>query len=105
MLVSNLTERKRIHYLKVQLIGARSNRDGLGATVKLRAANKSWTQYHDGKSGHLAQSSMPFYFGLGEIEKLDGIEVLWPSGAKQTVRSPAINTLLTIREPAEPGPR
>lgn len=101
VLVSNLTERQRIHYLKIELIGVRSNRGGLGTTVKLRAADKNWMQYHDGKSGHLAQSAMPLYFGLGDTEKLDSVEVLWPSGIRQMVKAPPIDTLIKVRESAE----
>ncbi len=62
VLISNLTERRQIHYLKIKLKGLKSNRDGLGATVKLKAGDLAWTQYHDGKSGYLGQSSMPLYF-------------------------------------------
>ena len=98
-LISNLTERKPVRFLKIQLIGVRSNRDGLGATVKLRAGNLLWMQYHDGKSGYLGQSSLPLYFGLGEAERLDTLEILWPSGVKQNVQSPPINTLLKLTEP------
>jgi hypothetical protein len=101
ILISNLSDRKPIHYLKVQLQGNRSNRDGLGATVKLHAGNKLWMQFNDGKSGYLAQSSIPLYFGLGEVEKLDSIEISWPSGIKQLIQSPKINTLLKVIEPSE----
>ena len=104
MLISNLTERKRIHYSKIQLVGVRSNRDGLGAQVTLRAANRAWTRYHDGKSGHLGQSSMPLYFGLGEADKIDSVEVLWPSGTKQTLKAPAVDSLLKITETADKAP-
>ncbi len=100
VLLSNLTERRRVDYLKVQLTGRQSNRDGLGATVKLRAGNRTWTQFHDGKSGYLGQSSMPLYFGLGEADKIEFVEVLWPSGAKQTVQAPAANRVLKVTEPA-----
>lgn len=98
MLVSNLTERKRIHYLKIELIGTRSNRQGLGATVKLHAGDRTWTQHQDGKSGHLAQSAMPLYFGLGDTETIDFVEVLWPSGVKQSVKSPSIDRTLKITQ-------
>ena len=101
VLISNLTERKRIHWLSIKLIGVKSNRDGLGATVKVHAASRSWTQFHDGKSGHLAQSSIPLYFGLGETDKIDSIEVLWPSGRKQVIEAPPADRLLTITEAAE----
>ena len=99
VLVSNLSERKRIHFAKVRLIGARSNRDGLGASVKVRVGGKTLTQFHDGKSGYLSQSSIPLYFGLGDAEKIESITVLWPSGKKQVVEKDiAINGTTTITE-------
>lgn len=99
VLVSNLTERKKIHFLKIKLIGAKSNRDGLGATVKVHTGGRTLTQYHDGKWGYLAQSLIPLYFGLGDDAKVDTVEVLWPSGIKQTVtKDIPTNKLLTITE-------
>ena len=99
VLVSDLSEKKQIHYLKIKLVGTVSNRDGLGATIKVYSGSKTYTRYHDGKSGYLSQSSMPLYFGLGDTAKIDRIEVLWPSGKKQalSVGIPT-NTLLTITE-------
>ena len=102
VLVSNLSEKKPIHFLKVKLDGAKSNRDGLGATVTIHAGGKKFTHYHDGKSGYLAQSTLPLYFGLGEFVKADQVEVRWPSGIRQVLTNdiPA-NRLLTIRERSE----
>ena len=40
-------------------------------------------QYNDGKSGYLSQSALPLYFGLGDADRIDRIEVDWPSGKKQ----------------------
>ena len=99
VLISNLSGKKRIHYLKIKLVGTVSNRDGLGALVKVHSGSKTYTRYNDGKSGYLSQSDMPLYFGLGESPKVDGIEVLWPSGKKQTIGDEIrTNTLLTITE-------
>ena len=99
VLLSNLSEKKTIHFLKVRLVGQHSNRDGLSATVKVRLGDQVLTQYHDGKSGYLAQSSMPLYFGLGDAAQVDSVEVSWPSGQKQSVRSPIpMNALLQITE-------
>ena len=61
--ISDLAQRKKIHFLKVKLVGTRSNRDGLGAIVSLTAGGRQ-TQQHDGKSGYLSLSSFPLYFGL-----------------------------------------
>ena len=102
VLISNLTEKKRIHFLKIKLRGTKSNRDGLGAVVKLTAGGLTQTQQNDGKSGYLSQSSLPLYFGLGEAAKVDRIEVAWPSGRKQIVdRDITPNTLLSIVEPEQ----
>ena len=99
VLISNLTEKKRIHFLKIKLVGTASNRDGLGATVKVFCGARTYTRFHDGKTGYLAQSSLPLYFGLGDAAKIDRIEVLWPSGKRQTLREGIpINHLVTITE-------
>jgi hypothetical protein len=101
VLISNLSERKKIHFLKIKLSGTKSNRDGLGAIVRLSAGGLTQTQQNDGKSGYLSQSSMPLYFGLGEATKADRIEVAWPSGKKQSIdRDIKPNTLMSIVEPA-----
>jgi hypothetical protein len=102
VLVSDLAARKQVHFLKVRLVGAKSNRDGLGATVRVQAGGRTFTQFHDGKSGYLAQSSLPLYFGLGAAARAERVEVAWPSGRRQAVTEgiPA-NGLLTLREPAE----
>jgi enediyne biosynthesis protein E4 len=108
VLISNLAEKKKIHFLKVKLTGTtwsdpgrqkRSNRDGLGATVKVQAGGKTYTKYHDGKSGYLSQSLIPLYFGLGESTNIDRVEVLWPSGIRQVLTNGiAVNSLLKITE-------
>jgi len=99
VLISNLSEKRRIHFLKVKLVGTASNRDGLGATVKVHCGAKTYTRYHDGKSGYLAQSSMPLYFGLGDAEKVDRLDVAWPSGIKQSIAEQIpLNTLMTVTE-------
>jgi len=102
VLISDLAQRKTIHWIKVVLAGTKSNRNGLGATVRLRAKGQTYTQYNDGKSGYLSQSVLPLYFGLGEATKIDGIEVDWPSGRKQVV-SQGLDEKQTLKiiEPVE----
>jgi hypothetical protein len=98
--ISNLAQQRKVRFLKIKLSGVASNRDGLGATVRVHAGTQTFTRQHDGKSGYLAQSSLPLYIGLGNHERIDRVEVVWPSGARQeVVRDFAINSLLTIREP------
>ena len=99
VLISNLTERTRVHYVALKLIGTTSNRDGLGAVVKVTAGGLTQTKVYDGDSGYLSHSLYPLYFGLGASEKIDSIEVAWPSGKKQTVPTPIkVNGTIEIRE-------
>ena len=80
--------------------GTRSNRNGLGATVRVRAGGQVYTKYNDGKSGYLSQSALPLYFGLGDAGMIDGVEVDWPSGRKQVETERLhVNQTLHITEP------
>ena len=100
VLVSDLSERKEIRYVKIHLEGSKSNRDGLGARVTVHAGDSIYTKVHDGQSGYLSHSLAPLYFGLGDASGVDRIEVLWPSGRKQELAGPLeANRLLSIREP------
>ncbi len=100
VLISDLAQQKAINWLKVVLVGTRSNRNGLGATVRVQTAGQTYTKYNDGKSGYLSQSVLPLYFGLGDATKIDRVEVDWPSGQKQVVTSGlAENQILRITEP------
>ena len=85
VLISDLAQRHTVRSAEVVLTGTRSNRDGLGALVALTAGGATQVRSHDGKSGYLAQSSMPLHFGLGDAEAIERIVVTWPSGTVQTV--------------------
>jgi hypothetical protein len=99
VLISDLAQVKQIHWLKVVLNGIQSTRNGLGSTVRVKAGNRTFTKYNDGKSGYLAQSVLPLYFGLGDATKIDRIEIDWPSGRKQVVtKDLRINQTLKVTE-------
>jgi hypothetical protein len=101
ILISDLAQRHRIHFLKVSLHGTHSNREGLGAEVTVvLPGGRQILKPLDGKSGYLSQSDLPLYFGLAEADHADRIEVRWPSGRRQTVLGP-INSGRTI-EVVEP---
>ena len=88
VLVSNLSDKTRVHYVKVKLVGTKSNRDGLGANVRVTADGTTYTKLFDGNSGYLSHSLIPLYFGLGTAESIERIDVQWPSGTKQTLLPP-----------------
>jgi enediyne biosynthesis protein E4 len=98
--VSDLARKRAVHFLQVRLVGRASNRDGLGATVRVRAGSAVYSKYSDGKSGYLSQSDLPLYFGLGDASKADRVEVQWPSGRKSVVdRDIPANGTLLVEEP------
>jgi hypothetical protein len=100
VLVSDLSRRRPdLRFVKIQLRGTASNRDGLGAKVHIAAGGTSLTQVHDGQSGYLSQSAIPLYFGLGDASVIDSITVQWPSGQRQVVAGPiATNRQVVIVE-------
>ncbi|MGE0257063.1 MAG: CRTAC1 family protein [Alphaproteobacteria bacterium] len=99
VLVSNLSAARTVRWLKVALVGTRSNRAGLGATVRVTAGGRTLTQLHNGKSGYLSQSATPLYFGLDDATGVDRLEVVWPSGNSQTVAvGRGINRVVTVTE-------
>ena len=88
VLVSDLAAKKPIRWVKVRLKGTTSNRNGLGAVVKVHAGGRVLTKVLDGASGYLSHSILPLYFGLDDAKGVDRIEVRWPSGKTQTVQGP-----------------
>lgn len=89
---------KKGHWLTVRLVGVVSNRDAIGAQVKVRAG--ALVQTAEVRSGccYLSQSDMRLHFGLGDAEKVDAIEVLWPSGKKETFAVDRINSIVELKE-------
>ncbi len=106
ILIINLAQRHAVHWLGVTLAGAASNRDGLGARVRVTAGGRVLTQWHDGKSGYLAQSALPLYFGLGDATSVQSVQVDWPSGRAQVVINGLTpNTVIRLNEPGPPRQR
>jgi hypothetical protein len=99
--INNLSEKKKIHFAQVRLVGTKSNRDALGARVTLSSGGRTQHRIVDGKSGYLGHSVMPLYFGLGETPEITRVEVVWPSGKTQLITDHlAPNRTITITEPA-----
>ena len=80
------SQRKSGHWLDIALRGTKSNRDGIGARIKL--VTKSGTQYNHMTTsvGYASSSDGPVHFGLGPDTRAESIEIHWPSGVVQTLR-------------------
>ncbi|HEX5109049.1 MAG TPA: CRTAC1 family protein, partial [Vicinamibacterales bacterium] len=84
--------------LLVHLIGRMSNRDGIGA--RLRVTSGGQTQVREVKAGssYLTQSDVRAHFGLGRAERAEQLEVRWPNGRRETLPNVAANQIVTVRE-------
>ena len=90
----------RRNYVEFRLTGTTSNRDAIGAVVRLWVGKTVMVRQVSPAGGYLAQSSRVVHFGLGDRTTVDRVEIRWPRGIRQTLQHPEINTLHQIREPA-----
>jgi enediyne biosynthesis protein E4 len=84
--------------LRIKLIGTKSNRDGIGATVRLSAGGETQTQMLRSGSSYLSASELVLTFGLAHNEKADTIEIRWPSGQIDHLSSAAAGQTVTVTE-------
>ncbi|MFN0165709.1 MAG: CRTAC1 family protein [Bryobacteraceae bacterium] len=85
-------------WLCVKLVGAKSNRNGIGSVVRIESASgKQWNSVRSGSS-YCSQSDLPVTFGLGSDPAVSSLEIEWPSGAKQKLTNIAGNQFITVEE-------
>ena len=109
IVTTNLNEKPEIflnrsaaknNWVTIKLTGTRSNRDGLGARIKLTTA-KGGAQHNHATTavGYASASDKRVHIGLGAATTIDKIEINWPSGIKQTLTGVRVNGLLMVSEP------
>jgi hypothetical protein len=111
LFITNLNDRptllrnetgNRQNWLGIKLIGTTSNRDGIGARVRLFAAGRTQIRNVICGSSFLCSEDQRLHFGLGSQEQVDSLEVRWPSGTVQRFANLPANRYLAIKE-GEPG--
>jgi enediyne biosynthesis protein E4 len=86
------------HSLRVKLVGTKSNRDGIGAVVRITSGGaKQWQMLRSGSS-YLSQSELVLTFGLGAAKKVDVVEVQWPSGQVDKISPSPADQTITVEE-------
>jgi hypothetical protein len=87
------------HWLELKLEGTRSNRDGLGALIKV--ATKDGTQYNHVTTsvGYASSSAGPVHFGLGKDAVAGLVEIRWPSGVVQQLKNVSGDRVVQVKEP------
>jgi len=109
LVVTSLDEKPRIlmnsadngnHWLLVDTIGRRSNRDGIGAALKLTTASGRTLYNHVTTSeGFMSSGDKRVHFGLGIEKAIQSLEIRWPSGIVQTLKRVQADRILTVTEP------
>ncbi len=88
------------HWVLVRLVGTASNRDGIGAKIKVTTPDGRVQYNHVTTSvGYASSSDARVHFGLGAARSIKALEVRWPSGAVQVENDLAVDRVITLKEP------
>lgn len=86
------------NWVEFQLTGTTSNRDAIGARIRLKTGELTQIREIDGGNGYAGQSTKRAHFGLGKAEKIDFAEIRWPCGKVEKLGPVAINRLIRVTE-------
>jgi enediyne biosynthesis protein E4 len=89
------------HWLAFELQGTKSNRDGIGARIKVTAGGAVQYNHVSFAAGYASSSAGPTHFGLGSSKSADLVEIHWPSGITQELRNVSADRVVKIKEPAK----
>jgi enediyne biosynthesis protein E4 len=86
------------HWLEVRLVGTRSNRDGIGASLKL--VSEGFTQIKQSKGGmsYMSAADPRIHFGLGQRTKVDSLKITWPSGQTDQLTDVRVDRIIEVKE-------
>ena len=84
--------------LRIKLIGTKSNRDGIGAVVKLTSGGETQTELLRSGSSYLSASELVLTFGLGQRDKADSIEIRWPRGQLDRLSAVPAGATISVTE-------
>lgn len=87
------------HWIELALEGTRSNRDGIGAKIKISASGRTQWAHVSHAAGYASSSAGPTHFGLGSAKSVEEIEIQWPSGIRQVLKDVAADRIVHLKEP------
>jgi hypothetical protein len=82
----------------IKLLGVKSNRDGIGARVKVVSGDLTQTDEVRSGTSYISQNDLRLHFGLEKRAKIDLIEIRWPSGVMDKITSANVNKIVTVKE-------
>src|SRR6266700_7189061 len=86
------------HWLEVLLIGTKSNRDGIGASLKLTSEGFGHVEQAKGGMSYMSASDPRILFGLGKRTKIESLEITWPSGQVDRLTNVPIDQSIAVKE-------
>ncbi len=93
------------HWLEILLIGTKSNRDGIGATLKLTAEGETHVEQAKGGMSYMSASDPRIHFGLGKRSKIELLEITWPSGEVDRLKDIPVDKIIAVKEGTGVVPR
>src|SRR5437588_5771592 len=89
-------------WIAIQTVGTKSNRDGIGARIRVKAGSRILVDEVRSGSSYISNSDMRVHFGLGKTDKIDWVEVRWPSGLIEHFSDLVVDPVHTLKEGAGP---
>ena len=86
------------HWIAIETKGTKSNRDGLGAKIRVKAGSRILVDEVRSGSSYISNSDRRVHFGLGTVDKVDWIEIRWPSGLTEVFENPKADSILKLIE-------
>jgi hypothetical protein len=86
------------HWIAFQLLGTKSNRDGIGAKLTMQIGSRIYTDEVRSGSSYLSQNDFRVHFGLGAVDRVDAVDVRWPSGQIERFAGLKIDGFNTLKE-------
>jgi hypothetical protein len=86
------------HWVAFKTVGARSNRDGIGAKITVKAGKRTFVDEVRSGSSYISQNDLRVHFGLGSVTKMDAVEIRWPSGLVERFENLPMDAIHTLKE-------
>ena len=90
--------RNENHWIAIRTVGTKSNRDGIGARIRVKTSTRVFVDEVRSGSSYISNSDMRVHFGLGKVDKIESIEVRWPNGNAELFSSPRVDEVVTLTE-------
>jgi enediyne biosynthesis protein E4 len=88
------------HWVAIKTEGVKSNRDGLGARIRVKVGARVLVDEVRSGSSYISNNDRRVHFGLGSVAQIDWIEIHWPSGLTETFEKPGVDRVLALKEGA-----